>query len=261
MRYFILIILFCQIQLSAQEQCPAFNDKGFENGESLEYRVGYYFLGVWVKAGRVNFTIKDSVIGEKTYDHFLARANTFPSYDWMYKVRDRYESLVDQQSHKPYMFQRKVLEDDTSYYNKVYFDYEEMTARSEVKTIAIDSCAYDVVTAVYYSRGLDWENAEEGDTLPLNLYLEDSIYNVYVRFLGREEIKTAVGKFKTVLFSPLLIEGTLFKAGEGMVVWVTDDQYKIPLRVSTPILVGSVRAEIHSWEGISEEVPSKIEGN
>ena len=41
-------------------------------------------------------------------------------------------------------------------------------------------------------------------------------YNMYIRFLGRETIKTKYGKFRAIKFKPLLLKGTIFEGGENM---------------------------------------------
>jgi hypothetical protein len=44
-----------------------------------------------------------------------------------------------------------------------------------------------------------------------------------------------------------------------MMVWVTDDENKMPLRVSSPILIGEVKAEIVGWKNLKNELRSKLE--
>ena len=46
---------------------------------------------------------------------------------------------------------------------------------------------------------------------------------MYIRYFGKETIKTKYGKFRAIKFKPLLIKGTIFEGGEKMTVWVTDD--------------------------------------
>jgi hypothetical protein len=62
--------------------------------------------------------------------------------------------------------------------------------------------------------------------------------------LGKEVIKTELGEYNCIKFKPALIPGTIFKAGDEMIVWVSDDKNRIPLLVETPILVGSIKAKV-----------------
>ena len=40
----------------------------------------------------------------------------------------------------------------------------------------------------------------------------------------------------------MLVKGTIFKGGEDLLVWVTDDNKRVPVLVEAKILVGSVKA-------------------
>ena len=257
--FYISFFVFSVLNTSAQT-CD-FSAKSFKVGEDLEYGVGYVFWGIWVKAGVVNFTVKDSLIEDNSYIHLYAYGRTLEKYDWMFKVRDTYESLVDKQKLKPYYFHRDVSEGGDENEEYAYFDYDSLHAKSANGKFDIQSCSYDVMTAIYYCRGIDWTSYQMNDTVPLNLFLEDSTYQVYVRYLGKEVIDTKLGKFRTIKFAPLLIEGTIFEEGEDMMVWVTDDDNKIPLRVTSPILIGEVRAEISNWKNIKNEISSILEEN
>ncbi|HEV9036356.1 MAG TPA: DUF3108 domain-containing protein, partial [Puia sp.] len=74
--------------------------------------------------------------------------------------------------------------------------------------------------------------------------LDRQVYHLYIRYLGKETIRTAYGKFRTIKFKPLLVKGTMFQGGEKMTVWVTDDPNHIAVRVESPITVGKVRVDM-----------------
>jgi len=65
-------------------------------------------------------------------------------------------------------------------------------------------------------------------------------------------------QFKTIKFSVLLIEGTIFKKGEDLYVWVTDDFNRIPVLVDAKILIGSVKATLVSAENLKFPLSSEI---
>src|SRR5204863_7960528 len=104
-------------------------------------------------------------------------------------------------------------------------------------SLAVTPCTNDVMTAIFYVRCLDFSKYKVKDTIPITFVLDGEVFPSYVRYLGKETIKSEVlGNVKCIKFSPKLIEGTIFKGGEGMVVWVTDDENKMPVYVETPIL-------------------------
>ena len=97
-----------------------------------------------------------------------------------------------------------------------------------------------------------------GDKIPFNLFLDNEVYNIYVRYLGKETIKTKYGKFRTIKFKPLLLKGTIFEGGEKMTVWVSDDANHIPLRIESPISVGSVKVDAMLWRNLRYPLTSLI---
>ncbi len=90
------------------------------------------------------------------------------------------------------------------------------------------------------------------------MFLDDEIYHLYLRYLGKETIKTRYGKFKAIKFKPLLIKGTMFKGGEKMIVWVSDDPNHLVLRVESPISVGSVKVDMMGYKNLRYPLTSLI---
>jgi hypothetical protein len=82
------------------------------------------------------------------------------------------------------------------------------------------------------------------------MFLDDEVFNMYIRYLGKEDIKTRYGKFRAIKFKPLLIKGTIFEGGEKMTVWVSDDANKIPVRIESPITVGSVKVDMMGYKNL-----------
>jgi len=111
---------------------------------------------------------------------------------------------------------------------------------------------------VYKARNIDFDNYLPGDRIPIRMIVDGKIYDLYVTYKGKETVKNREGrKFRCYVFSPLLVEGTIFTSGEGMTVWVTDDDNRIPIIVKAKILIGSVKAMFVSAKGLRH--PSEAE--
>jgi hypothetical protein len=90
------------------------------------------------------------------------------------------------------------------------------------------------------------------------MFLDNEVFHLYVRYLGKETVKTKYGKFRAVKFKPLLVKGTLFEGGENMTVWVSDDPNHIPIRVESPIIVGSIKVDLMQYRGLRYPLSSLI---
>lgn len=120
------------------------------------------------------------------------------------------------------------------------------------------SCIQDVISAIYYMRNTDMSKVHLNQTIPITVFLDDSVYPIYVRYLGKEKVKTVNGEFNCFKVKPLTIKGTLFSGGEDMVVYISDDKNKIPILVESPIAVGEIRADLSAASGLRNPLNGKI---
>jgi hypothetical protein len=99
------------------------------------------------------------------------------------------------------------------------------------------------------------------DTVSNTLVLDGKLFGVYVRYLGKTVYHSKeLGSYNCIKFSPLLVEGSIFKAGEGMTVWASDDENKLPVYIETPIIVGTVKVMLQSYNGLKYPERAKISG-
>jgi Zn-finger nucleic acid-binding protein len=245
------------------DECKAKN-LAFQIGEQITYKVYYKWGGVWVSAGEVDFKVETGHMKKTECYHITAYGATYRSYDWFYKVRDKYETYVDKATLLPVRFFRDVYEGGYTIYEDITF-YQQKNEAVEIKddkdpaTYDIPDCTQDVLSAIYKSRCINFSKYDYNDTIPITIFLDQEVYPLYIRYIGKEVINTKFGKIRCVKFRPLLIEGTIFEGGEEMVVYATDDKNHIPLRVRSPIVVGEVRAEIKSYEGLRYKKNSLLE--
>lgn len=252
MRYLILsslLLLSVPMQGDRSTVCQG-SVRAFNTAEVLTYTVYYTWQGAYFGAGEANFSTKLSTLNQIPVWHVIGEGHTYPSYDWFFKVRDVYESDIDTATGLPLKFVRRVQEGSNRIFNQVLFNHETHRAVSQDGVYTIPDCTQDVLSAIYHARNIDFDRYKPGDKIPLTLFLENQVYPVYIRYLGREKIKTRTGTFNTIKFKPLLIEGTIFKGGEKMEVWVSDDDNRIPVMINTPILVGSIRVLLKSYRNL-----------
>ncbi len=227
----------------AQDFCGLRNTS-FQEGEQLRYKVYYNMGRLWAGAGEVLFSVAKEDFNKRPVYHIISDGRTYKSYDWFYKVRDRYETYIDAQTMLPLKFHRAVHEGDTRFDNTILFDHAHDRAVSNKGVHSVPKCVQDVLSAIYYARNIDYSGYKPGAKIPFKMFLDEKVYELYIRYLGKEKIVTKYGTFNAIKFAPLLLEGTLFKGGEGMVVWVSDDANHIPVRIDSPIAVGSVKVDL-----------------
>jgi hypothetical protein len=184
----------------------------------------------------------------------LGTGRSVGAFDWFFKVRDHYESYIDTETLQPWMFIRKIEEGGYRKNQQVKFDHRRATATSEKKTIRTPEKVQDIISAFYYARTLDLSQAAVGDTFSIQCYLDDETFPMIIKYAGRQKVKTSAGTFRCIVFKPYLLEGRVFKEKEGMTIWVTDDNNRVPVRAEAEILVGSVKMDLVKYSGLQHPV-------
>jgi hypothetical protein len=230
----------------------------YKNGETVKMTVYYSTMGAYIGAGDATFTTTLERFNGKPVYHAVGVGNTYPFFDNFFKVRDRYESYIDTNTLLPIKFIRNVDEGGFKIYNNVTFNQTTNTAVSTNGVFKITDCMQDVVSAMYYARNINFDKLKVGDKIPFDMFLDDEVHHLYLRYMGKEKIKTQYGKFRAIKFKPLLIKGTMFKGGEGMTAWVSDDPNHLLLRVESPIVVGSIKVDMMGYKNLRYPLSSLV---
>ncbi|TKG93449.1 DUF3108 domain-containing protein [Puteibacter caeruleilacunae] len=240
----------------------------FKAGESITYGAYYNWHFIWINAGKVDFSVDTTSYNEKPAYRFLAKGYTFPGYDKIYKVRDQFESYTDYMTLAPLAFYRQMKHRKKFSSHQYTFDQSNSKVYSKVKryeeaeiqdTLLLNKGVHDLLSSAYYARCLDISKYNKGDKIPFDMIIDNKVSNSYLRYQGKEVVKTRNGrKFRCIKFSAYLLEGDFFNQGESMVIWVTDDKNRLPIIVETEVLIGSVKAILEDFKHIKYPLESEI---
>ncbi len=265
---FLAVVLTVGMKPLPQDSAPAADfcnvrNTSFVVGEQIDFTVFYNVAGLFVNAGNATFTSQLERFNGRPVFHITGVGKTHPSYDWIFKVRDQYETFIDTATMQPLKFIRNVQEGGYKKYENITFNRTANTAITTKGVYKVPPCVQDVISAIYYARNIDFNRYKPGDRIPFTMFLDDEVYNMYIRYLGKETIKTKYGKFSTIKFKPLLLKGSIFEGGEKMTVWVSNDANKIPVRIESPITVGSVKVDMMGYKNLRYPLTSlrSLRGN
>jgi hypothetical protein len=99
----------------------------------------------------------------------------------------------------------------------------------------------DLVSTIYYVR---IQPLNEGDVIPVPICDGGEVYNIEVVAGKRDELKTRIGRFKAVQLNAKVFDGRYIKRSGEMLVWVTDDDARIPLRAKVKTSGYTITAEL-----------------
>ncbi|HRH50084.1 MAG TPA: DUF3108 domain-containing protein [Panacibacter sp.] len=260
MKKFLIIVIstFSWMKLTAGDDFCGIHNTAFNSGEQITFNIFYSVAGIYVNAGTANFALSLDKINNKPCYHVVGDGKSNSSYDWIFKVRDRYETYFDTANMQPLKFIRNVDEGGYKKTENITFNQETNTAITNSGVFKVPNCVQDVLSSIYYARNIDFSKYKAGDKIPFDMFLDNEVYNLYIRYMGKETVKTKYGKFNAIKFKPLLVKGTIFQGGEKMTVWVSDDANHIPLRIESPIVVGTIKIDMMQYKNLRHPLSSLI---
>ena len=261
-RYMLLFVGVALLHLLASTQpYRSVENTAFTRGEKLTFRVYYQsMLTGKVTAGEANLEVKKKSAtknGRESY-HIVGTGHSKGAFNLFFKVNDRFETFVDEEAIIPWYFIRRTREGGYKKDDEVTFNQSKGIAVSRNAVKKIPPNSQDILSVFYYARTLDITGVMPNESFPLSFFLDDSLYVSKIVFLGREQIKTEVGTFNCLKFKPMVIKGEVFSEPYPMELWITDDKNRVPVMVSSAVIVGSVKMELISYEGLRNPITSKV---
>lgn len=233
----------------------------FQRGEKISYRVFYdsYITGN-VNAGIASLEIRpdNEVIAGRNTMNVVGIGRTRGAFNFFFRVVNRYETYLDEEAIVPLLFIRRINEGGYKKSQDVVFNQFENIAVSNTATVPVIPNVQDIISAFYYLRTYDYDDAEVGDIYDVSFFLDDTVYVSRVVFDGREEVNTRIGTFRTLRFKPQVLAGDVFSQPYPMTLWISDDKNKIPVMAQSGIIVGSVKMELIEYSGLKNPMSSRI---
>jgi len=224
------------------------NDPVFKVGEQLSYRLKYGFFTAAEAELRVeNTDIKYN--GHPAY-HIVVEGKTAGSFDVFYKVRNRYESYVDQKTLLPYYYAENRHEGSWNHSDKVTFNHETDKITANKGTYPYSGKVFDFVSAYYFARTIDISKMHIGDKFELKYFLDDGINSLGITYVGKEKVTCSMGTFNCLKFNPTILPGRIFKKNSKLYLWITDDKNRIPVKAQVEVILGSITMDLTGAKGL-----------
>lgn len=212
--------------------------------ERLEFEISY----TGIPAGRAVQEVTQ--VGDEI--HIVSTAK---SADWLkifFPVDDKIESVLIKGSPPNYIgvpkiYRERIREGWTRFHKEAIFDRELLTVttkdflKKNESTKSITKRTYDTLSSFFYFRTAALQVGTSGF---IDIFDCKKLWNTEVQVLRKENITTPLGSFKTVVIKPLLkSEGIFARTGE-MLIWLTDDDRRIPVQMKSKVKIGSITATL-----------------
>jgi len=208
------------------------------------------WLGIHVGKAVLEATDNNGVI------RITSQVHSAPFISAFYKVEDFAESVIMdgnpvnfriQQYEGKYRSNKETIF-DVNHKIITFFNYLKDT-RDE-HTIKSDTI-WDVISGFYYLRT---QPLEVGKTVYIDIFDSNKFYKAQIDVLKKEKLKVAHGgEIDTIVVKPTLQSEGLFQRKGDILIWISDDEKRIPVRVATSVSVGNVVAELQNITTVKGE--------
>ncbi len=228
-------------------------------GEKLVYAASYNMSGLMTQLAQVTMQADIVKTSKKSFLHLSWEASTYSKWDSFFKIRDLYETYLDQTTLKSGLFKRSTFEGGYSITQKYIYnpDGKSISGSSKIqnrpetkKTFAIGSSSQDIISIVYKLRTIDFSKYKPGQTVVLNLIFDEKEYPVSVKFMGKETVSAGnLGKKECNVVS-IGAKTDRLRGKDKNLIWLTDDSKRIPVLVRFSIPVGTGQIALSTAYGI-----------
>lgn len=221
---------------------PLYNNKAFSAGEKLVFAVKYFNI----TAGFGILEVKDIIDykGRKVYQ-LEATARTSPFFENFYRVRDIITSYFDVKGLFSWKYSKHL--EEGSYRHDSYMEFfhkEGFAIKSDGTKCEIPAFVQDVLSEFYYFRAMYDRKQEE---FYINVASDEcKVYQILVKKLRHEKVTVDAGEFNCIVIQPFLKYEGIFRQQGDVWIWLTDDDYLMPVLVKSKIVIGTIDAVLQS---------------
>lgn len=220
-----------------------------ETGETLEYDIYWGAIYVGKSYLRIDKVVE---ISSRPAWHIVSEAKSGSFLANFYRVADRNDAWMDVESLHSYGYYKRIQEGGYFFNEWVIFDLpsgrvygEKMNKKRQRNPVesTITGPVNDVLSSLYRMRAMD---LKPGSDVELDVNTKRN-WRIRIKAAGKtEKVSVPFGKKKCLKFEPMAGEEGIFvaKAGRRMLVWITEDELKLPLMLKAEIFIGSVTAKL-----------------
>ena len=245
----------------------------YEGGERLHFTLSYELGALHTDIATATVSLDEQVFNGKEVFHVAVDGRTIKIYDFFFKIREDFQSWFTRDGLRPLKFIRDTHEGRYHATNEYIYNWEAAEpyiaadvysssrgkGRKQIE-LPLDPCTLDLPALFFYARNMDMDVIEPGKKYPMTFAIDDEVFHVYFVLYGRETIDVkGLGKVKTIKFAAKLVAGEIFTGETDMMIWVSDDENRVPVCFNAPIRVGAGGGRLQDYSGLKHPFEALIE--
>ncbi|MFM8849892.1 MAG: DUF3108 domain-containing protein [Cytophagales bacterium] len=232
-------------------------------GERLEYRM---YMGFFTVA-KGTTTVDKAYHARNTKGCYKVDAymETLGIATWISKVHDNWGAYIDTAELITHESYRNLKEGSYRLNELIKYDHEKHLAAVQVadkktgiygepKVYTTPDQVRDVVAGFMYLRVIDFAKFKVKDTITVSGFFEDKAYQFKIIYLGKEAIKTDMGKIPCHKLVPIMPDNQLFRGENSVTAWISADRNQIPVKVDAKMFIGHAGTELVGFRGLKNQL-------
>jgi hypothetical protein len=246
---FIVVLAIASIAFVSHDTRKVENTS-FKQGELLTYKMKYGILTI----GEADVSVHSKIfqVNAKPCYRVNVTGQT-AGLASLWKVKNTYRSFMDTTTFLPEKFIYSARENDFKRDQTFVFDHNRNIVRrienEETKVFKTTQYVQDLVSYYYLVRTHDFSNKPVGTSMTTPMFFNDKMYDISMKYVGKEVIKTKFGKINTLKLFPSLPNDMLFEGNGAIRIYVSDDENHIPVKFEIDFSFGTIEMELVGYRG------------
>ncbi|MBP6506935.1 MAG: DUF3108 domain-containing protein [Opitutaceae bacterium] len=223
------------------------------DGEVMKFRVGW---SIFTGAGEIAVSAKAEPAGDVPQLRVTTTTSSGGFLRTFYPFDARAESVYNAQNGRLLFSNENSVSKRKQTQQSLVFDYEHHKA-SYLNSVRPDRTAelelpegnpMDLITSLIQTRTWNLIPGEKQDALVI---FDDEFYELTIYAEGYEDLRTPLGKFKTLKLVPRMEKTPpkgMFKRGSTVSVWISQDERHLPVRFEVEFKFGAGVATLVEYQ-------------
>lgn len=232
------------------------DERPFAAGEVLKYEAKLSKIIRGITVGDLTFTVADSPVN----DNYLIKAEAVSKGTLIklfgFSFLQQYQSTIGSRNFRALKTTKHDVQKDRVRDSEAVFDYgdkrvtfvetnpNDPTKPPRKIASVIPDRTHDIISGIYDLRLLP---LAVGKTFDLTISDSGLVYQIPVKVTGRELQKTVLGKVWCFRVEPDVFgPGRMIEKEGSMIIWITDDARRIPVRSQINASIGRIEIKLRS---------------
>jgi len=218
----------------------------YAGGETLRYTVSWF----GIKAGELIMQINKV---DESQEKFVitVTAKSAGLLEVFYPVEDHFLTIVQGRMRLPIRHEMEQKEgrrvnSKLTLYDQEKFRVSHRKNNAPPEVYQVEGPMQNEFSSFFLMRALPFTGAAP---MVVPTFADKKRHEVVVTVEGREESECVLGKKNTIKVQPhLKFKGQYEKVGDPL-VWLTDDAWRVPIKIQAKIVIGSLTADLVGYTG------------